>query len=39
MIKITKANMEDANKIYNNIKQCADDMAKKGLEHWMPYYS
>ena len=39
MIKITKANMEDANKIYNNIKQCADDMAKKGLEHWIPYYS
>lgn len=39
MIKITKASVEDVNKIYNNIKQCADDMAKNGLKHWIPYYS
>lgn len=37
-IEIQKAKIENANLIYNNIKLCADDMAKQGLVHWIPYY-
>lgn len=37
-IKIEKAKIEHTNYIYNNIKSCADDMAKQGMFHWIPYY-
>lgn len=38
-INIKSAKIEEAELIYNNIKQCADDMANNGLVHWIPYYT
>lgn len=32
------ADDNNVNDIYNIIKFCADDMASKGLMHWIPYY-
>jgi len=37
-MKIIKAEKNNAQDVYNIIKSCADDMAKKGLHHWLPYY-
>lgn len=35
-----EAGKEDAEKIYNNLKLCAENMYNKlGLEHWIPVYS
>lgn len=39
MLRFYRVDLESAEQIYDNIKLCADDMAKKGMVHWIPYYS
>lgn len=38
-MNIVQAKADEYIFVYNNIKKCADEMAKQGLEHWIPYYS
>ena len=33
-----RATNKDTKAIYEVIRQCADDMASRGLMHWIPYY-